>query len=722
MAEVGEDSGARALLALRSAPCSPARCAAARPAASPPPPPPPPPGPAASPPPPAQPPPAPPGPPPPPPLGTQGAGAPPALVAAAAASVRQSPGPALARLEGREFEFLMRQPSVTIGRNSSQGSVDLSMGLSSFISRRHLQLSFQEPHFYLRCLGKNGVFVDGAFQRRGAPALQLPPQCTFRFPSTAIKIQFTSLYHKEEAPASPLRPLYPQISPLKIHIPEPDLRSLVSPIPSPTGTISVPNSCPASPRGAGSSGYRYVQNVTSDLQLAAEFAAKAASEQQADASGGDSPKDESKPPYSYAQLIVQAISSAPDRQLTLSGIYAHITKHYPYYRTADKGWQNSIRHNLSLNRYFIKVPRSQEEPGKGSFWRIDPASEAKLVEQAFRKRRQRGVSCFRTPFGPLSSRSAPASPTHPGLMSPRSSGLQTPECLSREGSPIPHDPELGSKLASVPEYRYSQSAPGSPVSAQPVIMAVPPRPSNLVAKPVAYMPASIVTSQQPSGHAIHVVQQAPTVTMVRVVTTSASSANGYILASQGSAGSSHDTAGTAVLDLGSEARGLEEKPTIAFATIPAASRVIQTVASQMAPGVPGHTVTILQPATPVTIGQHHLPVRAVTQNGKHAVSTNSLATSAYALTSPLQLLAAQASSSTPVVVTRVCEVGPEEPAAVVTAATSATPTVATSTATSASSSGEPEVKRSRVEEPSGTATMQAGVMAAAGPQGPGTGE
>lgn len=75
--------------------------------------------------------------------------------------------------------------------------------------------------------------------------------------------------------------------------------------------------------------------------------------------------------------------------------------------------------------------------------------------------------------------------------------------------------------------------------------------------------------------------------------------------------------------------GLEEKPTIAFATIPAASRVIQTVASQMAPGVPGHTVTILQPATPVTIGQHHLPVRAVTQNGKHAVPTNNLTGNAY---------------------------------------------------------------------------------------------
>ena len=51
--------------------------------------------------------------------------------------------------------------------------------------------------------------------------------------------------------------------------------------------------------------------------------------------------------------------------------------------------------NMNQFRYFVKVPRSQEEPGKGSFWRIDPSSEVKLVEQAFRRRRQRGVPCFR---------------------------------------------------------------------------------------------------------------------------------------------------------------------------------------------------------------------------------------------------------------------------------------------------------------------------------------
>jgi forkhead box protein K len=186
-------------------------------------------------------------------------------------------------------------------------------------------------------------------------------------------------------------------------------------------------------------------------------------EQEKEASGGDSPKDESKPPYSCARLLVQAITMAPDKQLTLNGIYTHITKNSPRYRTADKGWQNSTRHNVSLNYQFIKVPRSQEEAGKGSFWKIDPASESKLVEQAFRKPRPRGVPCFRTPLGPLSSRSDPASPNHTGVLSAHSSGAQTPESLSREGSPAPLEPEPGGsqpKLAVIQEARFAQSAPG----------------------------------------------------------------------------------------------------------------------------------------------------------------------------------------------------------------------------------------------------------------------
>ena len=70
---------------------------------------------------------------------------------------------------------VIHQAPLSMGFSSKNTGVGCH-ALHSFISRRHLQLSFQEPHFYLRCLGKNGVFVDGAFQRRGAPALQLPKQ------------------------------------------------------------------------------------------------------------------------------------------------------------------------------------------------------------------------------------------------------------------------------------------------------------------------------------------------------------------------------------------------------------------------------------------------------------------------------------------------------------------------------------------------------------------
>jgi len=50
--------------------------------------------------------------------------------------------------------------------------------------------------------------------------------------------------------------------------------------------------------------------------------------------------------------------------------------------------QNAVRHNLSLNSYFIKVPRSPEDPGKGSFWRIDPAAEDGLTVFACKRRRR----------------------------------------------------------------------------------------------------------------------------------------------------------------------------------------------------------------------------------------------------------------------------------------------------------------------------------------------
>ena len=54
--------------------------------------------------------------------------------------------------------------------------------------------------------------------------------------------------------------------------------------------------------------------------------------------------------------------------------------------------QNSIRHNLSLNRYFVRLARKENESGKGSFWRLDEACEEKLIDHAYRHRKQRQTS------------------------------------------------------------------------------------------------------------------------------------------------------------------------------------------------------------------------------------------------------------------------------------------------------------------------------------------
>ncbi|XP_015263157.1 PREDICTED: forkhead box protein L2-like [Gekko japonicus] len=94
-----------------------------------------------------------------------------------------------------------------------------------------------------------------------------------------------------------------------------------------------------------------------------------------------------KPPYSYVALIAMAIQESPEQRLPVRSIYEAIAARFPYYRLSQKGWQNSVRHNLSLNECFRKVPGRGAER-KGHDWQLDPAFQGMFERGNYRRRKR----------------------------------------------------------------------------------------------------------------------------------------------------------------------------------------------------------------------------------------------------------------------------------------------------------------------------------------------
>lgn len=123
--------------------------------------------------------------------------------------------------------------------------------------------------------------------------------------------------------------------------------------------------------------YNNLQNSSSVHDYASQFQTTCNEKRQ---------KKVPKPPYSYISLICMAIAETAEKKATLREIIRYIESHFTYYQS-NKKWHGSIRHNLTINDCFVKLPR---QPGnKCCFWTIDPNFQDMFDNGSLRRRRYR---------------------------------------------------------------------------------------------------------------------------------------------------------------------------------------------------------------------------------------------------------------------------------------------------------------------------------------------
>ncbi|MCJ1417035.1 transcription factor [Xylographa parallela] len=346
---------------------------------------------------------------------------------------------AFAKVAGKDWTYYVREPSIYIGRSPDGGSkpnlehgslsspalqaeditvAQIDLGPSKLVSRIHARCYFEnrDDKWYIDVNGRNGVRVNDILLRRGQKT-PLSSGDVIEVAGTEmvfVSASVTAVVHEkyrarlddpikeEEAshnmssthshPELPTHDNTAQLLAQAFTLGPPYVNGQPMIAPAPPNFLR--NSTPSKPFASApqpSMKSPYGQTVLLESSEKMDYSS-------------DAMKDV-KPPCSYSTLIGQAILSVPEEKMPLSSIYDWIKKHFSYYRHMDGGWQNSIRHNLSLNQSFKKIAREANEPGKGGMWYIAPDKKEQIKADGLKMTSRGGARRSSNPNSPIPKKS-----------------------------------------------------------------------------------------------------------------------------------------------------------------------------------------------------------------------------------------------------------------------------------------------------------------------------
>ncbi|KAK6511939.1 transcription factor, variant 2 [Arthrobotrys musiformis] len=399
---------------------------------------------------------------------------------------------AYAKICGRDWTYYVKDLKISIGRPPdsrpplpapAEQEVDIDLGPSKLVSREHAVIQYDTVEYrcwILEVLGRNGVKIDDEQHKRGSTVRLRSGsmfeiagvQMLFVLPDQAPAVVDSVLRRAQEIQAEYL----PEHDSQENHPESTQLSSEAGFLKSKRKVSNLKRKSDTQVRPPSSSGSQAPSTVqpntansaatlNKDLHTSPSYHRGLMLESTEDIDYSLESSKEIKPPLSYAILIAQAILSSSDQKLTLANIYAWIQENYSFYRFAASGWQNSIRHNLSLNQAFQKVPRRTDEPGKGMKWQIAPD----FLEEYTKKIQKGSISKTNKVLSP-------------NLKSPASSNMKGSFPIGSSSRP---GTSAGQKTGGVPIPRSVTPPPHSasgPTLVTPKEAFTPDRSSRVVAK------------------------------------------------------------------------------------------------------------------------------------------------------------------------------------------------------------------------------------------------